>query len=150
MPDRRAPGRGVWLCPAAACLCGVRPRQVARALRVEAIDLSGLLDQVRTRADEAVRREIRSCHRSGLVRAGARAALSAREPVGFVLSADAGAAVALALATRFPEVPRFLLGLDRGEVGRLLGRGPRCVLAILPGSPSERLLRQLRLRLAVG
>lgn len=141
-------GRGAWVCPQPMCLerAQARVRVLQKALRNSSCRPIDLRAAVLETSRAAAAAHLVRCHRSGLVVAGPQR----------ILHQDVGAAVALVAAEgagrvaldaareRCPETPCVSIGLDTEGLGRLLGRGPRSVIAILPGAPSRALLRELR------
>lgn len=148
----KAPGRGAWVKPERAALeqLVAKPGMLGRALELEnagAIDTHDLLEQARAVTDAAVLDLLSLAARSGCLASGgdsATAAVRAGEALALLAAADASAqSVASARGDR-PELPVFVLALDREALGHRIGKGPRAVVALKRGGPAQALLDQLR------
>lgn len=153
------PGRGAWVCPDAACLEKVetKPRLLGRALRHPELGPSavrGLAGRVRAVVLANARAALIRCARAGAVVGGASAVGLALEVGGIaalVTATDASPLVVSAVAAGFAEEGLIAdVGLDRAELGRLLHKGPRAVLAVRAGRPGSQLAHELRCRLTLG
>jgi uncharacterized protein len=150
----RLPGRGAWTCPAASCVRILEARRalLCRALRSE-VDSTGLLDRLRLVLGSDLKDALGVAARSGSVRGGAEV-LARLNPgsgvVALVVAEDAAPRSVVAVTRLLPDVPVYHPPLDRNALGATVGKGPRAVLAVSPGSASRRLLRVLRRREGLG
>lgn len=147
-------GRGAWLTCDQKIFAEAmkKPGLLQRALEVPQLDVRGLLDEARAANDLAIANLLALTARAGAAVSGADA-LERTAPTSLValcLANDAAEASTSALAARFPEVPRFVLGLDREALGRRVGKGPRAAVGLRPAAPARALLAELRRRHALG
>ena len=148
-------GRGAWVCLSLPCLQGLRPKGLARALRVSEIPQRALRElpgAARTHLDQELQGLLARCARAGLVESGAaraQQALTSGQAVALVWATDASPQTIQALQAG-DHVPHGVIGLDRAALGGLLGRGPRAVLAVRGGRPATPLACRLRCRQALG
>ncbi len=140
LAPNKAPGqRGLWLCARRACIDGLSPKTVGRALKGPGRLRPGLIDSLRALRRRDVEQQLQRCWASGLCDDGQKAALAALQPAFFLLACDASALLPLPTSS-----PRWTLHLDRGQLGQLLGRGPRSIVAVRPGRPARSLVRVLQ------
>jgi hypothetical protein len=146
----RLPGRGAWIKPEAGLILTLErgPGMAGRSLKRSGLSADGLLPEALQAADDAWRRALERCRRSGLLRSG-RAAIAAGPPPALVLVA-APSRSPLIEAGSAGEAPRFLLPLSPAALGRLIGRGPRAAVAVAPAAPSLALDACLRRYLGLG
>jgi hypothetical protein len=153
-PKARMPGRGAWVCPARACIEGLtrKPQILQRALGGPLL-VEGLLDMARGLQERDLEWALGMARRSGCLLGGADL-LERTIPRGGILalavSRDAAPRSSGRLIALAPDLPVFHLSMDSATLGALLGCGPRAVLAVRPGKPSEYLLRILRRGLDLG
>lgn len=148
--DRRRvhPGRGAWLCAEANCvrrLCR-RPKGLERALRVR-VDIRQLEERIHLACLEAVHHALLAASRGGCVVSGQQR-LRERLPQGglavLVFAADASPRARRLSSLAVTELRTHELELDARALGRAVGKGPRAVLGVRPGSPSRPLFHELR------
>ena len=140
LAPQKAPGqRGLWLCARRACIDGLSPKTVGRALRGPGRLRPGLLEGLRAHRIQDVEQQLLRCWTSGLCDDGQQAVLAALHPALFLLARDASPPSSLPTSP-----PRWTLHLDRGQLGQLLGRGPRSIVAVRPGRPARSLVRVLQ------
>lgn len=156
-PDLRhaLPGRGAWVCPTAECVGRVEAhsRLLGRALKRD--PGAGAVQDLRQQLLRALVAEIpamvRCAARAGRVCSGAaRIRAEGASILAIVRATDA--------STRSVEEARAIaggvnaaeIGLDRVALGRLVGKGPRAVLAICGGTPGDELVYRLRCLGALG
>lgn len=153
--EGRLPGRGAWVCPTRACVDQVsrRPRVLGRALKADPGPgaVTELGADLRRALLAELHRLLLRAWRSGSVVAGA-GALAAGAPgyVAVVLASDASALTAAAARARCEDAVVADISLDRLALGRLIGRGPRAVLAVRAGTPGDELAYRLRCLCALG
>lgn len=140
LAPQKSPGqRGLWLCARRACIDGLNPKTVGRALKGPGTLRPGLLSSLQALRRAEVEQQVLRCWSSGLCDDGQQAALAALQPALFLLARDASSPSTLPTST-----PRWNLHLDRGQLGQLLGRGPRSIVAVRPGRPARSLVRVLQ------
>lgn len=144
----KLPGRGAWVRPTAAALHALeaKPAPIFRALESDRLRVEGLLARVRASNLRAVLDMMSLAARAGCLWSGAdavRDALSA-DVVGLVVASDASERSVADVTGRRPDLPVFVLPLDREELGRRIGKGPRAVVAVGRGATSGALMRELR------
>lgn len=143
--DERLPGRGLWVAAErGAVLQAVRRNLFAKAAGAAARPPADLVERV----EAAVRRRcldlLGLARRAGLVVAGfdqVEAAL-AKGAVGLLLIARDAASQADKLCRLAGSVP-IARQLERGELGRALGRDELVYVAVAPGGLAARLRREL-------
>lgn len=152
----KLPGRGAWITPTRAAFAQLekKPGLLLRALQLEGVNpeqagVRALLAQAQAVTEASVLDLLSLAARSGRLASGAeQVAAAVREEggvVGLVVAADASPqSVEAARGAR--ELPVWTLGLTREELGRRIGKGPRAVLALRAGGPTDALVRQLRRR----
>ncbi len=142
-PGPRPGGRSAWVCPTATCIRRVqsKPGMTRRSLRDPFQRVAPLLDHAREDAEARLAAALVAAHRAGLVRHG-HAQRSRLEP--------GRARARLVAAGRPVDDTTEALPWPADLVGRLLGRGPRATVELLPGIPTEGVLRELRHLRALG
>jgi predicted RNA-binding protein YlxR (DUF448 family) len=143
--DERLPGRGLWVAADRAALAeAVRRNLFAKAAGVAARPPADLVEQV----DAAVRRRcldlLGLARRAGVVVAGfdqVRAALEERAVALVLVARDAASQVAK--LRRLAGALPFFSNLERGELGRALGRDELVYVAVGPGGLARKLEREL-------
>lgn len=131
-PQKAAGERGYWLCARRVCVEGLNAKTVGRALKGPGRVAPGLLDALRVRQQRALEAALQRCFSSGLCADGREAALTAAPQAALVLHAADAAPIEI------PDgIPTFPTHLDRVALGRLLGRGPRSIVAVRPGRPAR-------------
>lgn len=142
----RACGRGAWIQPQAELLARFerRPSLLNRALRRKGLSTPDLLANAQQQVLQRTLSELQRCHRAGVVVSG-RAAVTRQHPLVAVLLAEPQTRWVLASDTFITTLPLTALAL-----GKLIGRGPRCVLGVRPSRPSRRLMRWLRCTCSLG
>lgn len=152
----KLPGRGAWITPSRAVFAQLekKPGLLLRALQLEGVNpeqagVRGLLAEAQAVTDAAILDLLSLAARSGRLASGAeQVAAAVREEggvAGLVVAADASPqSVEAAKGAR--ELPVWTLALTRDELGRRIGKGPRAVLALRTGGPTDALVRQLRRR----
>lgn len=144
--DGTMPGRGAWIQPQAELLARVeaKPRMLNRALRRKGLSARGLHEDTRQAVLQRLYSSLVGCHRAGVVVSGRSAVADASGLVAVIYAAG---------SAPLPELdvhPVIVLPLDAGALGRLLGRGPRCVVALRDSRPTRRLMPWLRCALSLG
>lgn len=157
VPDlqRGRAGRGAWVCPCRACVALVeaRPRLLGRALKREPPPsaAAGLLAGLQAALLVEIHGLTRRAAAAGLLRSGALQVMAeAPACLALVRATDASALSVAAASARAEGAVLAEIGLDRAALGRLIGRGPRALLAVRGGTPGDELALRLRWRLALG
>lgn len=150
----KAVGRGAWVVPTREAFEELvrKPGILGRALQVEQVDTSGLLDEVRAVTLAAVLDLLSLAARSGRLASGADQVAAARragELLALVVAHDASDQSVRA-ARGETELETFLLPLDRDALGHRIGKGPRAMVGVRPGGPSATLVNRLRRMVAFG
>ena len=156
-PDlRRAlPGRGAWVCPSADCIGRIEAhsRLLGRALKRDpgAAAVDGLRERVRLAIHAEIPGLIRVAAHAGLVDSGAARVRAVGAPIrALVCATDASARSTEEARAATGAATLATIGLDRVALGRLVGRGPRAVLAVRDGTPGDALVYRLRWLGALG
>jgi len=144
----RAPGRGAWVCWSRGCLSRLteRPGMAGRALRRKPGGAEPLLELARNHAREKALAALSDCGRAGLTRTteDQRARVRPERVVAVLRPAGSDAGFDGPGATDLPAP------WCARSMGTALGRGPRSRVLLLPGAPTRRLLRRLRLCAGLG
>ena len=149
----KAPGRGCYLCSSRSCFAdAVKRRKVGRALRAEGLRVQE--ERLLSEARAGIR--VRFTHRLALSQKAGRAVSGAE----MVKKAVLGGRAALLLlsegaSTQTAERARgwalatgtevFSLPLGVEELGDLIGKAPRAVVAVLPGELAKSIALELSL-----
>ena len=136
----RAPrGRGSWVCPG----CVARVRQTRFGRGSPGPDVEAVRVMLLEGAAEALER----AHGAGAIVSGRFDVGRSAECAYVLVTRDAGAVAQRALPA---GVPIVRLPWSTVETGRLLGRGPRSVLAVRRSTVAKQLLERLRLLDGLG
>jgi len=152
---RALPGRGAWVCPTAACVDRIEAhsRLLGRALKRDpgGMAVQELHLQLRRALQAEIQGLTRVAARSGRVSSGAAGVRDAGQPVRALIHATDASARAVEEARHGAEGAALAeIGLDRVALGRLVGKGPRAVLAVRDGTPGDELVYRLRWLSALG
>lgn len=145
----RASGRGAWLLPRREVLerAESHPAILRRALRVDTLVVHDLLGQARTQNDQQVLDLLSLAARAGTVASGGdvvEGALKAGAGVAILMASDTSETSASRAKSLAPNLPCFILALDKGQLGERIGKGPRSVAVLRPSSVAKALIRELR------
>ena len=136
----RAPrGRGSWVCP--GCVARLRESRFGRGSSGPDVET------VRVMLVEGAAEAFDRARDAGVIASG-RFAVARRAECAYVLvTRDAGVVAQRALPSGVPVVR---LPWSTAETGRMLGRGPRSVLAVQRSAVAAQLLERLRLLDSLG
>lgn len=146
-------GRGAWVTPTGAAFKQLiaEPKRVARALKLDAIDTSALLERALALADARILDFLSLSARSGRLASGgegATVAVRAGEAIALLVASDASE-TSLSDIRGSREIPVFVLPLDKEALGRRIGKGLRSVIALRSGGPATELLLWMNRRAAL-
>jgi predicted RNA-binding protein YlxR (DUF448 family) len=151
--DKRGklPGRGVWILPTAATLtlAESRPGVLAKALDIPKCTTNGLKEQIRALLLERVLDLLSLAARAGLIASGeyqlaaATSPSAQTTPPALLAALDASPQTVASARARCPDAIFLTLPLDKEQLGHRIGKGPRAVIALRPGSVTSSLLQQL-------
>jgi len=140
--------RRMWLCRESTCVQKVvdDPKYLARALRGRPPSTSNLPKKLRTYFSANLIDALQKAAKSGVIVHGShRVSLSLSENISAILfSADAGTEIRSHIGDKKNKVKTYIIPLSSIEIGVLLGRGPRSVLALMPGRKTQSLIETLR------
>ncbi|MDY0269824.1 DUF448 domain-containing protein [Trichloromonas sp.] len=141
----RLPGRGVYTCMNPQCIRqAVQRRQFQRAFRREllAIDPERLNAALRAAIETKIISLVGMARKSGIVLSGARLVLDALAMPGQIaivmLAGDVSAGIAdkVVASASYRGIPIWRL-LDKEQLGRMLGKEERSVIALKTGALAE-------------
>jgi hypothetical protein len=140
--------RRMWLCLTSTCIQRVvdDPRHIARAIRGRPPSTSDLRPQLQVYFSTAISNALQDAAKSGVIVHGSqRVANCLAENITTILfSANAGAEIRSRIGDKKNKVQTYIIPLSSAEIGVLLGRGPRSVLALRPGRRTQSLIETLR------
>lgn len=154
--DGAAPGRGVWLHPARACVDAVdrEPRRLRGPFKGDVALVTPLGPALRAASVRGVWDAIPRASRAGALVSGhvrLSAALVSGRVLEVLVAVDASADTILALRqVADPLVPFTSVPWTREELGACVRRGPRAALGVLRSSSSAPLLTRLRQERSLG
>ena len=156
----RAPGRGAWVHPTAACVAAVeaRPGSAARVLGVTTVDAGGLLANLRDQVVRAIADGLSLAQASGALIGGHDVmihGINDGDVVEIIVANDASERTIDDLrkaveGSVHPNVPFTQIPMDRDTLGARIGRGSRAALGVKASRAAVHLRRQLRRLRALG
>jgi predicted RNA-binding protein YlxR (DUF448 family)/ribosomal protein L7Ae-like RNA K-turn-binding protein len=145
----KAPGRGAWLLATREVVerAESRPDILRRALDVEHLEVSGLLDAARDGVFRHALDLLSLSSRAGALASGGEQvteALRGDDVVGILLAVDASARTRSDVLSAARGRPCFDVPLDRDALGQRIGKGPRAAVVLRGSSITRALARELR------
>jgi predicted RNA-binding protein YlxR (DUF448 family) len=145
----RKGGRGAWLLPRKDVLerAESTPALLRRALREEGLVVEGLLEAARAQVRQQILDLLSLAARAGALASGGdsvEGALRAGSAAIVLVASDASEGTVARVSQLAPTVPRHAIGLDKGDLGERIGKGPRAIVVVRPCSLAKALLRELR------
>jgi hypothetical protein len=132
-------GRGSWVCP--GCVVRLQESRFGRGSSGPDVET------VRVMLVEGAAEAFDSARDAGVIASGRFAVARSAECAYVLVTRDAGRVAQRALPSGVPVVR---LPWSTAETGRMLGRGPRSVLAVQRSAVAAQLLERLRLLDGVG
>jgi len=138
----------MWLCLNPTCLqrAAEEPRHVAKAIRNRPPDTRNLPSMVQQYLRSQVAVQLQYAWRSGVIVHGSQRVMNClNENISAVFfAADAGAEIKARTLKKNSSISNYIIPLSCAEIGTLLRRGPRSVLALRPGRKTQSLIETLR------
>ena len=147
--SNKLPGRGVWVLPTRANLQLIesRPAILAKAIGIPTCTTTGILEQTRVMLMARVLDLLSLAARAGLAASGelqVEEAIHAGTPA-LIAASDASPQTIARVKTQAPHARFLSLPLDKDALGHKIGKGPRAIIALRPGSVTRSLVEQLPL-----
>ncbi len=146
--------RRMWMCANSVCIHKIEtnPKHLARALRGKPPPATDLRKQIRELQRLHISSALESAARDGMIVHGSqRVSIRLNENIEAIFyAADAGTGIRNRIADKLNVVSTYTIPFSRAEIGTLLGRGPRSVLALRPGRKTQSLLQTLRMWHSLG
>jgi ribosomal protein L7Ae-like RNA K-turn-binding protein len=122
------------------------PRHIARAIRGRPPSTSNLRQQLQVYFSDSIINALQEAAKCGVIVHGSqRVSNSLTENITAILfSANAGEEIRRRIGDKKNKVTTYIIPLSSAEIGTLLGRGPRSVLALRPGRKTQSLIETLR------
>lgn len=156
----RAPGRGAWVHPVAACVSALqaKPGALTRALDADRAIVGDLAAALRAQVDRAIADGLSMAQAAGALLGGHDMLVNGirgGEVLELVIASDASDRTvddlrAALSASPHPNAPVTRISLDREALGARIGKGSRAAVGVTPSRAATHLRRQLHRWRALG
>jgi len=147
-------GRGQWLCINSKCIHRIlkEPHKIRRKRDCPAPSREMVQEQLFAHFSNEAKRHLVEASKSGLIVHGShRVKKEVKQNLCVILfSTDSGTATRTQIEELYKQVQSWTFPLSSREIGRLIGRGPRSVLALQPSRRTQSLIDSLRGWVSLG
>ena len=151
---KQARGRSRWLCLEPRCIQRIinEPKKIPRPKDTPLPISSVIQERLKKHFAETAKKQLNGARKSGLIINGSLAVRNCAKQKRLVIlfSSDCGASTRSQISKFHSEVLNYVFPYTSSEIGQLIDRGPRSVLALRPSRKTQSLIDTLRGWASVG